>query len=739
MAARPHPRLAEVFALLVQSDAEARAAIIDRECAGDAALRRQVERLLVHDAVTEAATAGGFLLDGAPIASAETVVQAFARAMDEDGVAAGGPDEASYAPGTVVERYTIIRPVGAGGFGVVYLARQAPPEERPVALKIMESLPTSPRALRRFEDERHTLAQMDHPNVARIYSGGITARGHPFFAMAFIAGAGPDTPAPRITEYADDRRLSVRERAELFIPVCLAVQHAHQKSIIHRDLKPSNILVAEADGRAMPRIIDFGIARLVDTAGTAGTDGRTLLTLREELLGTPAYMSPEQAGRAPVETRSDVYSLGVVLHELLCGSVPFPFDEKSGPIDVHLRAVREQEPARPSTAMMRTGHAARVAQARGTDPARLVRLLHGDLDTIVLKALEKQPARRYQSAEALAEDLRRHLESQPILARPPTIGYALAKFSRRYRSLVAAAAAVAVALVAATALSLSFGVQARNAERRAHEATGRAEAREATANLLAAWLALQRDNGATVRSRLDLVPRSLRGWEWGHIDFRSDRSVRTLRGHDYLVSALAASRDGTRLVSGDRNGAVLAWDIATDSGQPRRLRPEATDPAHDVWSLAWSPEGDSFATGSLDGTACAWPSDGSKSLREFRDQDGTTYGHVYAVAFSPDGTERQLAVGGGVPGGGSASPGREFGFVALRDLDTGTETWIDDRTHTLPVNDLAFSRDGRWMASGADDGTVCVWSPAGDTPTLRIRLETGGEVNAVAINPAGNL
>jgi serine/threonine protein kinase len=396
-----------------------RSAYLDVACGGDAALRAELEALLAVSG-----RAGGFL-EG-PAKDAERTVDL---------------PPAAEAPGRVVGPYKLVEQIGEGGMGAVWMAQQTEPVKRLVAVKLIKGGMDSRQVVARFEAERQALALMDHPNIAKVLDGGTTAAGRPYFVMDLVKGV-------PITRYCDEHHLTPRQRLELFVPVCQAVQHAHQKGIIHRDLKPSNVLVALYDGKPVPKVIDFGVAK----AARQSLTDKTLVTGFGTIVGTLEYMSPEQAeiNQLDIDTRSDIYSLGVLLYELLAGSPPFSRKEleKAGMLEM-LRVIREQEPSKPSTRLSTAEGLPTLAANRGTEPAKLTRLMRGELDWIVMKALEKDRARRYETAKDFGADVERYLGDEPVQACPPTAWYRLRKFTRRNKARLVMATAVVLAVLVA--------------------------------------------------------------------------------------------------------------------------------------------------------------------------------------------------------------------------------------------------------------------------------------------------
>ena len=344
-------------------------------------------------------------------------------------------------PGAAVGPYKLLEQIGEGGFGVVFMAEQTQPVRRKVALKVLKPGMDTRQVVARFEAERQALALMEHPNIAHVFDGGATASGRPYFVMELVRGV-------PITAFCDENHLGVRERLGLFVDVCQAVQHAHQKGIIHRDLKPSNVLVTLHDDKAVVKVIDFGIAK---ATGQQLTE-KTLFTNFAQMIGTPLYMSPEQAQMSglDIDTRTDIYALGVLLYELLTGTTPFDRERlRTAGYDELRRIIREEEPPKPSTRLNTLGQAAAtVSTNRRSDPKKLSRVMRGELDWIVMKALEKDRNRRYESASAFAADVGRYLADEPVQACPPSAGYRFRKFARRNKTVLATGMALAVAVLA---------------------------------------------------------------------------------------------------------------------------------------------------------------------------------------------------------------------------------------------------------------------------------------------------
>ena len=525
------------------------------------------------------------------------------------------PAETMEQPGSVIAgRYKLLEQIGEGGFGIVFMAEQQEPVRRKVALKIIKPGMDSRQVIARFQAERQALALMDHPHIARVFDAGTTPSGRPYFVMELVKGI-------PITDYCDRHKLSLRQRLELFVQVCQAVQHAHQKGIIHRDLKPSNVLVCLYDGVPSVKVIDFGVAKAIEQRLTQ----QTLFTQFGQIVGTWEYMSPEQAefNQLDVDTRSDVYSLGVLLYELLTGTTPLTRERvRQAAVMEVLRLIREEEPERPSTRLSHSEKAlARLSAQRQMEGGALVAALRRELDWVVLKALEKDRTRRYATASDLDRDVERYLRDEPVEACPPSLGYRLRKVVRRYRGVLAAAAAMVLLLVAGVVVSTWQAVRATKAEamatrevaaarqaeeqtqqeaerawkaeqqarekeqsevearRKAQQEAARAEREKARAEeqlrraeLLVYVGKLSLAQNAFAEGYGDLAVRyleecqwNLRDWEHRHLWTRFN-SKQTLWGHTGEVTSVAFSPDGRRIVAWDATGKLLAW--SSETGQP---------------------------------------------------------------------------------------------------------------------------------------------------------------------------
>ncbi|WP_206026342.1 tetratricopeptide repeat protein [Roseimicrobium sp. ORNL1] len=722
-------RLIEVF-----NEAKARAAGPARDqfladaCGDDLQMREQVLSLLRADD-----GAGAFLEKTIPLPrEIETEMARFK------------PEQA----GDHIGPYTLREQLGEGGFGVVWVAEQVKPVRRTVALKIIKLGMDTRDVVARFEQERQALAMMDHPNIARVFDAGVTDHGRPFFVMELVHGV-------RITEYCDKANLPTVERLKLFISVCHAVQHAHQKGIIHRDLKPSNILVTLHDGVPVPKVIDFGVAK--------ATQGRvveqTIHTQFHQMIGTPLYMSPEQVelGGLDVDTRADIYVLGVLLYELLTGRTPFDAKVllKAG-YDEMRRVLREQEPQRPSTALtgMTQEKLSSVAQKRGSEPPKLIHAIRGDLDWIVMKCLEKDRARRYETANGLAADIQRHLDNDPVSACPPSAMYRFRKLARRHRGALAIACVATMAMLLGLAGLIVSNVlitqqkdekvaaleQSKINEQAANRNAVKAREQEqiAEANELLARrryyaaqmnLAMQAWHAGEMPRVLELLEsqrpspgeEDFRGFEWYYLWRLCQGGDRVpIRGHDQTVLGLAFSPNGKTLASASWDRTVRLWDTATGTEQ-KVLRCN-----HGPWEVAFSPDGKMLASSGQEAkTMILWDVESGKALQ-------TIDGAVVGARFTPDGKS--------IVGGQHIASGN---YIKEWDAASGQER--SSFADSSFVIGLSVERGTVITSTGIDNGDeIRVWDwPSGKRRlTIPVRITTATsspDCSRVAVSSWGKI
>jgi WD40 repeat protein/serine/threonine protein kinase len=659
-------------------------------------------------------------------------------------------------PGTVIGRYKLLQEIGHGGMGVVYMAEQQEPVRRRVALKVIKLGMDTKSVIARFEAERQALALMDHPNIARVLDGGATDTGRPYFVMELVQGL-------PITEFCDKNRLPVRERIKLFIPVCQAVQSAHQKGIIHRDLKPNNIMVTLNGGVPVPKVIDFGVAKATNQKLTE----KTLFTQYATMIGTPAYMSPEQAEMSSldVDTRTDIYSLGVLLYQLLTGTTPFPEKHlRSVGYQEMQRIILEEEPDRPSTRLSTLQGEQRnsVARNRGLAEFSFARAFTGDLDWITMKCLEKDRARRYETANGLAMDIQRHLDNEPVLARPPSRLYRVQKFARRNKVAFASGATVVAALLLGLSLAAAGFLQARaqrdqalaaqqlasqekeqankargqalESERRAkeQELTARQRAYTSDMNLVQhAW-----DEGNLNRAQ-DLlrayIPKvgepDLRGFEWRYLWnlCRDNSLVKIPRAPNEPAWQLATSLNHPFVVvSGERSLRLL--DPATGRELQSFSYPELDrSDTHYLVALA-SEAPNLLAAHRAGGVVGLWDLATKTLVMSFRPLTNK----LDFLALSPDG--RFLAAG-------------EHDTLTLWDISTRPDPprrplWSHQLDHWVDVHVVRFSPDGQTLVANAksfEDGTIGAWDARTGRELPAFPKRSVGYIFDLAFSPDGRL
>ena len=676
----------EVFNAAVKLPPAERPAFLDRACGTNHKLRDEVESLLhAHEAPDS------FLRD--PVG----------RAVGDEPIAERA--------GTLIWPYKLLEQIGEGGFGVVFMAEQIEPIRRKVALKVLKPGMDTRQVVARFEAERQALALMDHPNIAKVHDGGVTSSNRPYLVMELVKGV-------PITEFCDQHHLTPRQRLELFVPVCQAVHHAHQKGIIHRDLKPSNILVVMYDTTPVVKVIDFGIAKAL---GQELTD-RTLFTGFAEMIGTPLYMSPEQAGQSglDIDIRSDIYSLGVLAYEMLTATTPFDKERfKSVGYDEMRRIIREEDPPRPSTRLAQTTETLRsISTNRRMEPAKLTKVLRGELDWIVMKCLEKDRNRRYESASVLAADVERYLLDEPVLACPPSAWYLFRKFVRRNKT---AAAAVLVVVLAVIGLVTSTLLIAREQLATATALQAETHAREDLRRdfyfhrIALAHRELSVNNLKRALQLLDECPGDLREWEW-HYLMRLCRVEPVILRDKTEVNSLAFSPDGLLLASGGGDGAIKIWNVKTG----RVI--QTIEKAHGgfVCSVAFHSRGKHLATVGADRQVKVW--EWATAQEVFARPCDGVYPYMQSAAFSPlDG--RLLAAGCD-------------GELTVWDWKSG------GALHTFTGHDkqrlsVAFSRDGRRLASGSWAGSAKLWDAEAWGEPLRIFPETTHPIGALSFDKDG--
>jgi WD40 repeat protein/serine/threonine protein kinase len=695
------------------ADPASRERFLDRACETDPALRQRLAGLMAA-----LRRAGEFLQE--PAAAACT-----------PGVASGfQPEEKARAeqPGAVIGPYKLLEQIGEGGFGIVFMAEQQQPVRRKVALKVLKPGMDTKQVVARFEAERQALALMDHPHIAKVHDAGTTETGRPYFVMELVRGI-------PITQFCDENRFTPRERLELFVAVCQAVQHAHQKGIIHRDLKPSNVLVTlQDDGTPLVKVIDFGIAKAL---GQERLTEKTLCTGFAQMLGTPLYMSPEQAQMSgqDADTRTDIYALGMLLYELLTGTTPLDKERlKEASYDELRRIIREEEPAKPSTRISTLGQIATTVSAnRKSEPKRLSQLFRGELDWIVMKALEKDRDRRYESASAFAADVQRYLHDETVQACPPSPWYRFRKFARRNKRVAGMASFVFVLLVIAVAvLGVSYArveealhekTQALEGEREAlHEKTAALEReqealREKTQtvyyqNIGLAERQLSVGNVGRAEELLNECPPELRGWEW-HLLKRQRYGNSPPLVHSNQVEHVAFSPDGRQIASGCADGTIQIWDAAT--GSVLHHLHEGHEGGPMATSLIYSSDGQHLAVAQVDGFIRVWKARTGELLAGFQASELPIWG----LAFSPDG--RTLA-----SSGWEASV--KLWDIGTRDRPDADRLIGPPLKHPVNVATVAFSADGGHLLTASWDGTVRTWDLATRQEAASFSVQTGFRV-----------
>jgi len=710
------------------ADPAERLAFLDDACGGDKSLRARVDALLAADA-----EAGSFLKTAHPHDPARDpdATETMSRVHR-------GSNAPAEQAGQVIDRYKLLQQIGEGGFGTVWMAEQKTPVKRRVALKVIKLGMDTKLIIARFDVERQALAMMDHPNIAKVFDAGATETGRPYFVMELVRGI-------PILEYCDTEKLDTKARLKLFILVCNAIQHAHQKGIIHRDIKPSNVLVTLHDGEPVPKVIDFGIAKATNQELTQ----QTLYTEFNQMIGTPAYMSPEQAEMSglDIDTRADIYSLGVLLYELLTGTTPFDHKElmQRGFAEM-MRIIREETPHKPSTRLSTLGEtAARTAEQRHTDLKKLGLVLRGDLDWIVMRCLEKNRTRRYDTATSLAADINRHLSDEPVEAGPPSAAYKVRKFVRRNKGLVVASSVVAVTLllgIVGTSIGLwaaqynakvainnaQIAQSARDDLSKANttlvQQTDEAEWSSYTANLALAQMAMDNGNWPEARARLAQCPESKRGWEWDFLSSKARSVEREIPG-----SFAKYSINANKIMTLTNNNKINIWD------NKGILISNFIDKGNSTHHFVFSLDGHGILTIANDQRVRVWNQYG-KLISQLGQHDGWIHSAAIAninsniVLMESDGTVWVQDAGGHDVYDpieqsvfwGSLQVNASGNFVTTDSLDdrymlriyNAYNGHVKSISYSSPIHFASFSADGNYFSSISTDHTVQIWSADGD-------------------------